>query len=338
MKVRAVLTLVAVAFSCYLAARGAFPAEPVERPLVLALGVALSLAATALVLAVPPPAADGRRGAPLPAWAAIVAVAVSAALPWIVSASTSPAEDGAPHVTWYIGAVGSLMTIVAVRRRAAWAWTGIVVLAVCSSVLLGVPGALALGLVGSTVWVGVGQLMQLFTDRAYDDTVKLASLQQASAAWQSTQTVRRRERRERVQYALQVAAPVLTQVIASHGALTEADRARARRAEGTLRDELRGARLLDDDVRRAIAALREGGASVTVLDEGGVDDLDEDALAIVRAELATTLRSTAAPRLIVRTAAQPGVAVTVVGRSAAGTGLPDEDAVALWHEIPRPTA
>ncbi|GAA4786273.1 hypothetical protein [Microbacterium gilvum] len=336
MKVRQLLTVLGAAFSGYLALRGIFPSVPVERPALLWAGIALYAGATALVLAVPPARVDGRRGSPLPHAAAGAAVAVAAVLPWIVTASSDASSLLLPHVTWYVGAVGALMTIVMVRRRPLWAWAGIVVLAVAATILLGIERALAFGLVGSVIWVGVGQLMQFFTDRAYADTVKLASLQQASAAWQSTQSVRRRERRERVQYALAVAAPVLTRVISTGGALTEAERASAWIAEGTLRDELRGARLLDDEVRAAIAVLREAGAAVTLLDEGGIDDLEDDALAAVRAELAAVLRSAAAPRLIVRSSPHPAIAVTVVGRGSAVAGPADDDDVALWHEISRP--
>ncbi|MDN3309957.1 hypothetical protein QWJ90_03320 [Microbacterium oryzae] len=334
MKVRQVLTSLAAALSGYLAARGIFPTQMVDRPGFLVAGVAVYLLSTLLVLAVP----SGRRdGAParLPRWTSAWAVLVSAALPCIVSASSERDDWTAPHVTWYIGAVGALMTIVMVRRRPVWAWGGIVAMSAASSALIGLGSALSFGLVGSVLWVAVAQLMQLSTDRAYADTVKLASLQQASAAWQSAQMMRRRERRERVQYALEVAGPVLTQVIASGGALADEERNEAWIAEGTLRDELRAPKLMDDEVRAAIAGLRRRGATVTVLDEGGVDDLDEAQLATVRAELAATLAATDAPRLIIRAAPHPEIAVTVVGR--AGVELSDEDAVALWHEIPRPS-
>ncbi|GLJ62141.1 hypothetical protein GCM10017576_22710 [Microbacterium barkeri] len=337
MKVRKVLTILAAAFSGYLAARGVFPTQPVDRPGFLIAGVVLYLGATILVLAVRSVDSARRDVARLPVWATACALAVSAAMPWVVTACADESARMAPHVTWYVGGAGALMTIVMVRRRPISAWTGIALLGVSSSILMGIGNALAFGLVGSFLWVGVGQLMQISTDRAYSDTVKLASLQQASAAWQSAQLVRRRERRERVQYALQVAAPVLTQVIASGGALTDEQRAAAWLAEGALRDELRGARLLDDDVRRVIATLREGGAAVTVLDEGGLDDLGDDALSAIRAELAQTLASADAGRIIIRTAPHPDIAVTIVGRAAAG-GHSDEDAVALWHEIRRPAA
>jgi hypothetical protein len=50
--------------------------------------------------------------------------------------------------------------------------------------------------------------------------------------------------------------------------------------------------------------------------------------------LAGTLREARSDRLYIRTSPHERVAVTVVGRSAAGDGLSDEDAVELWREIP----
>ena len=50
--------------------------------------------------------------------------------------------------------------------------------------------------------------------------------------------------------------------------------------------------------------------------------------------LATTLHEAHSDRLYIRTSPDERVAVTVVGRSAVGPGLSDEDAVELWREIP----
>jgi hypothetical protein len=331
MKVRHVLSVLALAFAAYLALRGLLPSEPIERPALLAVGVGLLLGATVLALYVPGrmPSATAGRGERMPTWTAALVLGVSAVLPWIVAASAESVDRQDPHITWFIGATGVLMTIVMVRRRALWAWAGIALHLVIAALLLGLLDALALGVIGSMLWVGVAQLLQYFTDRSYDDTVRLAELQQASAAWQASQLVRKRERRERVRFALETAGPVLTAVIASGGSLAPAQRAEARIAEGALRDELRAPALLDEEVRAVIAELRGRGITVTLLDEGGLDGLDAAALAAVRGEVARTLRSARAARLIVRSAPHPAVAVTIVGRS----GLSDDDSVELWHEV-----
>src|SRR5690606_22858935 len=206
------------------------------------------------------------------------------------------------------------------------------VLIVSSSLHLGVFVALELGLVGSIVWMVVAQLLVWFWDRAVHDTERLAGIQQAVSAWHATQLVRQRERRVRVQYALATAGPVLSRTVAAHGVLTDDERLQARLAEGRLRDELRGASLLNDAVREAIADARRRGVAVTVFDEGGLDELDEQRRAEIRDELAAVLTSADSERVIIRAARDERIAVTVVGRSG---GSSDEDSVGLWREIPR---
>ncbi|MFL0410663.1 hypothetical protein ACH0AH_05725 [Microbacterium paludicola] len=342
--VRRVFDVIALALTAYFAVRGLFrPDEGLLGPIV---AVSLYLALTLVALYVEQPHAGGepaadasardRAGSVLPRWTAIVVLVGTTALPLIVTAYTPPDARTASHATWYLGAVGAVLTIVCARHRPIYAWIGIVILTVESSLAIGLVSAMSLGLVGSAVWVALAQLLLVFTDRAYRDTARLAALQQATSAWQASQAVRRMERRRRVQYALAVAGPILSRVIAADGALTDEERTTARLAEGSLRDELRGARLLDDDVRDAISALRLRGATVTVFDEGGLDDIDAEDLDTVRHELADTLRRTDAARIIIRTAPDPEVAITIVGRSPGGDGLTDEDDVQLWREVPRP--
>jgi hypothetical protein len=129
---------------------------------------------------------------------------------------------------------------------------------------------------------------------------------------------------------------VLTRTVAHAGMLTDADRLEARIAEGKLRDEMRGPRLLDDEVRAELERARRRGANVTVLDEGGLDDVDEEQLGVIRAQLADALRSATSDRLYIRTSPDERVAVTVVGRSPSVGGPSDEDSVDLWLEIPHP--
>ena len=224
-----------------------------------------------------------------------------------------------------------------VRRRFVVGWLVVLVLVVASSAYLGLFVALSLGLVGSIMWVAVAHLLVMFWDRAVRDTERLAGIQQAVSAWHATQQVRQKERRLRTQFALAVAGPVLSRAVASRGALNDEERLQARLAEGRLRDELRGADLLNDAVRDAIEDARRHGAVVTVFDEGGLADVDEPRRAAIRDELAQVLRDSDAERWIIRAARDPKTAVTVVGRAGSG-GPSDDDAVDVWHEIPRDAA
>jgi hypothetical protein len=350
--VRAIIVGLGVAFTAYLAARGLWWTAPVPQPLVVIAALGLYLVTTWLCIFWEPRRApsvgpDGVvHGQPLtagtrtllPSWAAVLALACAFLVPSAIAVAVGPASRTEPFATWYLGGIGALMTIVMVRRRAWVAWIGIAALAVASMAWMGPLDAMNLGLVGSIVWVAATQLMLRSIDRAARDTAQLAQLQRAASAWQASQTGRQRERRIQVQRALAVAGPVLTRTVASGGALDETERTEARLAEGRLRDEMRGPRLLDDAVHAELERARRRGTNVTVLDEGGLDGLDEASLSIIRAQLAETLRTARSDRLYIRTSPHERVAVTVVGRSAPGPGLSDEDAVDLWREIDHPGA
>lgn len=343
MSVRAIVSAIAVAFTAYLAARGFWwGTGQVDRPWVIVLALPLYLVVTWLTVfwGVRPqkPGADGvipsRRGM-LPLWVCAIALAIAVVVPNAIFFAVAPESRTQPFATWVIGGVGALMTIVMVRRRPWFAWIGLALSAVSVSLWIGILPTLSLGMVGSIVWVAAAQLLMVALDRAAEDTVRLAELQQAASAWQASQSGRQRERRVQVQRALQAAGPILGRTIETGGNLRPAERLEARLAEGRLRDELRGPRLLDDAVRAELEAARRRGITVTMLDEGGLEGLAEPELAAVRGELAEILRSASSTRLIIRTSPHERVAVTIVGRSGDGESLSDEDSVELWHEIPR---
>lgn len=349
--VRNVLVGLALAFTAYLAARGLWWTAPVPHPLVVVVALGLYLATTWLCLVWEPvrpsPAVAGEERSPvaavrgpskLPAPAAVLALACAFLVPSAIAVAVGDDSRTASFATWYLGGIGALMTIVMVRRRPWTAWSGIAAMSIAAMVWMGPAEAIALGMVGSVVWVASAELLLLSMDRAARDTARLAQLQRAASAWQASQSGRQRERRLQVQQALAVAGPVLARTVSSGGELTDEDRLEARLAEGRLRDQMRAPRLLDEAVRTELERARRRGATVTVLDEGGLEGLSEASLALIRAQLAETLRSARSDRLYIRTSPHETVAVTVVGRSGASGAWSDEDAVDLWREISHPHA
>lgn len=337
---RVALSLLAVAFTAYLAVGGLVWTTPPEHPVVQIASVVLYLLTTWVCVfwnARSEDAADPVRSRlgprrVVPAWAAVLALATAVIVPnasWYAAGASGRLEGFA---TWGLGGVGALAAIVMVRRRPVAAWTCVAVAAVSAAVWIGPFDALALGAVGAALWVGVAQLMSWLMDRAARDTAQLTDAQREASEWLASQEGMRRERRTQVQRALAVAGPVLAHTIAVGGHLDDRERRLARVAEATLRDELRGAVLLDDDVRAALAAARARGATVSVLDEGGLDRVSPDARAALRAELAAVLESARSERLYVRTSTHADIAVTVVGRSEGDDG---EEEVDLWHEVRR---
>ena len=89
---------------------------------------------------------------------------------------------------------------------------------------------------------------------------------------------------------------------------------------------------------------RRRGATVTLLDEGGIDDLSDDELERVLNRLALAIHETGADKVIARTVPEGSdVAITVVGLRSVGDGESvalgqdslEDDEVDLWLEIPR---
>lgn len=347
MTVRSVLASIALAFTAYLAARGLLWTSPetVEQGWLIVAALVFYLPVTWLwIFAIGGRAAPDRTVAPgpvaptrrMPAWGVALALLAAVVVPNAAFSAVTEAGRAQPFVTWVIGAIGALMTIVVVRRRPLVAWTGMAILALSSALWLGPLAALSLGLVGSVVWVAAGQLIMIALDRTAHDADHLVELQQAASAWQASQSGRQRERRLHVQRALQVAGPILARTIETGGNLRPSEKAAARHAEASLRDELRGPRLLDDGVRAEIEAARRRGIAVSLFDEGGLEDLARPALHDIRGELASVLRDAVSERLIIRTSPHHEVAVTVVGRSSGGGAGGDDDQVDLWREIRRP--
>ncbi|KHK99480.1 hypothetical protein LK09_02230 [Microbacterium mangrovi] len=343
MGARPILLTLGAAFTIYLTVRGELWTTPPLHPGGLLVSDLLYAVTSMLCLFVGVRGDDrdstDRRGRPrtqgvarLPLWVTILAFVVAIVQPlvttWAVGAALATSVVG----TAYIGQIGALMTILMARRRPLWAWAGTAALVVLSSASLGFLTALGSGLVGSLMWVAAAQLLLWSMDRAVRDTVRLAELQRTAIALRADQEGRQRQRRVQVQRALEVAGPVLTRTIETRGALSTAERAEALRAEARLRDELRAPRLLDDHVRAALDSARRRGIQVTLLDEGGLEGVDADALSRIRRSLAVIIAGADSDRLYIRTSPDPHVAVTVVGRSAAGM-LSDEDNVDLWHEI-----
>jgi len=342
--IRFVINLLGVAFTAFLVARASWITDPVPNVALLwiAMVVYLVIAWGSIFWGMQPSRGRGgtvtvaRGSERLPMWICLIALALTMVLPPVVAVGVGPDALTEQYATWYIGGLGALMTILVIRRRPWPAWSGTAVLAGWSMFLLGPGNALGLGLVGSVVWVAGAQFFTYALDRAARDTERLGELQRTASAVQAAQGGQQRERRIQVQRALAVAGPVLARTIATRGQLTDDERTEARIAEGRLRDELRGPRLLDEDVRDALDAARRRGALVTVLDEGGLDGLDDVQLHEIRTELADTLRNARSERLYIRTSPDDRVAVTVVGRASSTLGLSDEDSVDLWREIEHP--
>ncbi|MEO9094919.1 MAG: hypothetical protein ABI255_04755 [Microbacteriaceae bacterium] len=347
---RALLVTLAALFSAYHLFLAGFslpiPAQPM--PVI----VAMVLYAVATLLSLWPagaalPARPGRSRtatrmpARMPIWLAAFNLAVCAALPVLVASQLDSVVNNG-YATWYVAAVGTLMTITATRRQVPIAWIGVGFLVVHTVLWSGSVMALAsFGVIGSVAWVGIAQVLVYALVKAGRDADRFAQAEREATQWRVAQEAHISEGQVRLRQTAQLASPVLTRVIDSGGELSEGEREECRLVEGAIRDEIRGRQLLNDEIRREVMAARRRGVIVTMLDEGGIDDLEPAYQRVVLSRLASAIRGSRAGQLIVRTVPDDSrVAVTVVGLigETPPDVVPDEASeadVELWLEIPR---
>ena len=283
--------------------------------------------------------------AQMPIWMAAFAVASEAAITLMVSAEIDLQDpNGAGYATWYIAGVGIISTIVCTRGRPVWAWIGIVFLVIQTVLWAGPLGLVSLGVVGSASWVTVASVIRSALTRAARDARRFTLAEREATDWHAAQEAHVMERQFRLGQTSEMAAKMLGTIQLRGGDLTPIEREESLNIEGAIRDEIRGRKLLNDVVRDEVMDARRRGTTITLLDEGGIDDLDEADLDRVLGELAAAIRATSADRVIARTVPEGSdVAVTVVGlnspdehaRALGQESLDDDEDVALWLEIPR---
>ena len=327
---------VAAVFSLYIVVLGVYsisvPFEPV--PVI----AALLLYAIATTLSLLP-----RGPARMPIWLAAFNLSVVVVITLLVTANLDPGP-GNGYATWYVAGVGVLLTVTATRRRYAFAWGGVAFLVLQTVLWAGPTALVSLGVVGSVAWVGIAHLISTGMARATKDAHRFALADREATEWQALQEAHVHERQFRLGQTSSMALAMLRQIEQTGGDLSDAQRQECLHLEGAIRDEIRGRRLLNDAVRHEVMLARRRGTVVTLLDEGGLDDLPDADLERVHNALAAAIGSTSADKIIARTVAQDSdVAVTVVGlqstddanASALGEDSGVDDEIDLWLEIPR---
>ena len=331
----------AAVFSAYHIVLAIYTIDQPRNPGLVVIAMAIYAAATAVSLAPWGPAR-------MPVWMAALNVVVVITITFLVASQLDFARPGGTgYATWYVAASGTLLTITSTRRRHTFAWIGIGFLVIHTIAFVGPvgpAGLFSLGIVGSASWVGVSHVLANAMHKASRDAHRFVVAEQEADDWQAAQEAHVDEGQRRLAQTSGMALGMLRQIERSGGALTDLQRKECAQLESAIRDEIRGRRLLNDSVRDEVRRARNRGAVVTLLDEGGLDDLEvEDSHRILDA-VARAIRESTADRVIARIVPLGSkVAVTVVGlRSkgdaqavALGQDSLEDDEVELWLEIPR---
>ncbi|MHA7987291.1 hypothetical protein ACX9R5_15945 [Rathayibacter sp. CAU 1779] len=346
---RGILVVLAAVFSVYHVVLAITSMAAYHHPAPVIVAISLYVAATALSLA------DTRRVV-LAVWIAAFDLAVSLAVPVLVASQLDQSRENG-YATWYVAAIGTLMTIVIVRRRSLFAWLGIAFLVAHTVAFAGIVALGGYGVIGSVVWVAAAAVVTRALGSMARDASRFSRAERQVVEWHAEQEAHVIERQRRLDETYRRAAPLLIRIAESGGMLTDEERAECLLLEAGMRDEIRGRALLDDSVRERILAARRRGASVVLLDDGGLDGMDDADLGRIHARLAAALEHSEADKYIVRTVESgSSVAVTVVGLrsgahvptdadgsvgprdavdAAAAESEGADDEVELWLEIPR---
>jgi hypothetical protein len=243
---------------------------------------------------------------------------------------------------WYIGAAGCLLVASMLKRRQVHAWIGAGLVLAQTLVHGGFAAVIDTGAAVMVLWVAAASFGVRSLSHAMRDIHQFARSEREAVEWQAAQDAHHFERQVRLTQTSRVALPMLRRIVEIEGDLDSADRFECRVLEQTIRDEIRGRRLLNEALRDQVIAHRRRGAFVQVLDDGGLDDIEPALMEPILDRAAEAISQVRSDRIIIRTAPKGSdKSVTVVAISidetAAALGLEDEgEEVDLWLELPRP--
>lgn len=313
------VALSALIFASYDTVVGAIWLTQYRNPTVGAVALAIYTVCVVLSIAFYP----GER---LPKGQAWVNLGAAIVVPILVN-SQIDTEVAGTFATWYVGAIGILLTATAVRGYRLVPWLGLANLFIQVVIWGGWGFVMNSGIVGAFLFVAAGQGLSQgirVTSRSAQEYREQAT---RLAAESTEATVSRAERQRLITSALQEAVPTLTLIMQRGGKLNASQRAEALRLEAQLRDEIRGRALISPAVRQAASEARQRGVEVLLLDDGGLDGLEPQQVADLQRQVAELLAGVQTGKVTVRTVKGEDWKVTVVA-TRSGAAAPD-----LWIKL-----
>lgn len=233
------------------------------------------------------------------AWLALF---VAITVPLLMSVAIS--RDAAfGYTTWHIAGIATLMAITAVRQHSLLAWIGVGFLIVQTLVWGGPDVLFTSGVFGAFLLVLAAQATASLLSasaRAADESLERAVLSDAKTA---ANTAARLERQKRIKETLREALPLLDMIVHREGKLSTPERFEAALKEHELRDQIRGRALLHPQLVSATRAARTRGVEVQLLDDGGLEGLDEASRRELLMRVASELKSIDSGKVVIRAVA-----------------------------------
>ena len=260
---RWLIAIVAISFATFHAVLGALSWESYTNPSLLWISIAVYLVAVTLTVCL----VEGlKMGWPLGLFSFTCAIATAL----IANAGMRPGLVGT-YASWYVGGMGVLLAIAAARSQTIVAWLGSVAITAIVIQSGGVPAIGTAGIVGMVVLVAAGQATSRALSTANNQIETYRAKQTESASALAASEAASEVRKTRLQGVLHRALPALSYIQSSRGRLTAEQKRNAKNLEATLRDEIRGRNLINEEIVKQVAAARARGIEVLLLDEGGLD-------------------------------------------------------------------
>lgn len=316
---RITISIVIFLYSCYHAWLGLGSLYAYSSPSLatgfISVYVALSLISVAFY-----------AGLRIPNWLAIFNLAFTAVTPFIFS-QIIIVNESASYVTWYVVGLATLMGITAFRGHVVIGWLGFSAIAVQTILFGGVGTLLNAGVVGALLMVFAGHASGYAistADKQAQEAIESQRLFEVEATRRSTT---RQVRQERIQQTLQRAEPLLTAIAESAGELSPEQAKQARFLEAELRDLIRGRGLINEAVSEAVNKARKRGVKVELLDEGGLENLDQAERDEILERVIEALNSVEDGKITIRSPKGESWKVTIAAMS------PSKDRPSLWERI-----
>jgi hypothetical protein len=242
------------------------------------------------------------KGISLPPWIAVFNLVVVVLLPLMITAAIG-SLPATPYTTWHVAATGTLLAITAVRGHKVVAWVGIGFMTLEVLVWGGLAILFNSGLIGAVLLVLAAQAASSALDESSLIAQKFREQALETEAATVAKSAARVEREQRINSTLVGVLPQLEQIVHSEGKLTEQQRKVAILTEAELRDQIRGRSLVHPEITEQTRLARIRGVEVQLLDDGGLDQLDESDQQEILNRVASELSKISSGRVVIRSVA-----------------------------------
>lgn len=313
---RWLLALVSVSFALFHVVLGALSWGGYDNLVLLGLSICIYLLSIGLVVGL-------KVGLDMGVGLGIVGATGAVATSIVANLGITEGLTGT-YASWYVGGMGVLLGIIAIRGQANLAWLAGLVVAAVVVVEAGFGAIGSSGLVGMVVLIAAGQATARSVAKADLEVEELQKAEIQTEAEIISSAAAGRERRERLQRVLDRALPELSLITARKGILSAEQQQKLLQLEASLRDDIRGRKLINEEVQTAAQAARERGVQVLLLDEGGLDQVNDSMRKVVLDKVVVAINSVTAGKVVIRSPKGEKWLVTVAA-SRPGTNAPD-----LW--------